>query len=165
MSGCVVRLRPVGGCARRGAWVVVAWVVGAAGALPAGAAAIVYRTVALSSTAAPGTPAGAQFGSFGAPVMDAAGRAAFEGTLRTGVGGVTSADSKGIWSEGGGSLALVARAGGQAPGTPDGAKFASFGVPAMSAGGRTVFNATLRTTGGGVTTSNNSGIWSEGAGR
>ena len=40
--------------------------------------------------------------------------------------GVDSTNNAGIWSEGSGSLALVARSGSQAPGTPSGVNFSGF---------------------------------------
>jgi hypothetical protein len=124
---------------------------------------IVFRTVALSGQA-PGTPAGVNFSGFGAPALNAAGQIAFLASLQTGSGGVTSLNDSGVWSEGSGSLALVAREGTQAPGTPAGANFIGFGNPVLNAAGQTAFSGALQTGSGGVTSTNNLGIWSEGSG-
>lgn len=59
---------------------------------------------------APGTAAGAAFASFGDPVMNASGRAAFQATLAG--TGVTGANNAGIWAEdGSGLLRLLVRTG------------------------------------------------------
>lgn len=124
--------------------------------------AVVFRTVALSGTQASGTPKGANFNTFGAcPVTNADGKVAFYATLSTSGGRVTTTSNEGIWSEGSGSMALVARNGSQAPGAPAGANFNSFGTPVINAGGQVAFTATLQTTGGGVTASNDAGLWAE----
>ena len=74
------------------------------------------------------------------------------------------ATNTGIWSEGSGSLALVARSGSQAPGTPSGVNFSDFlcRSPVLNNAGQTAFYATL--TGSGVDSTNDQGIWSEGSG-
>ena len=88
------------------------------------ATAATLRTVAFSGTLAPGTPEGVLFSSFGRPALNNAGQTAFVGSL-TGTE-VDRAFDSGIWSEGGGSgLALVAREGNEAPGTPEGVHFRS----------------------------------------
>src|SRR5207253_490978 len=88
------------------------------------------------------------------------GHTAFGGLL-TG-SGVDSTNSEGIWSEGTGTLSLVARGGMAAPGTVDGVTFGSsvgnpFSSPSINAAGQTVFSARL--TGSGVDSTNNKGIW------
>lgn len=123
--------------------------------------------VAFSSDQAPDTPAGAQFSDFSAPRINSAGQVAFYGSLLFGSGGVTVDNANGIWS-GGSTLHLVARKGSQAAGAPAGALFNSFSsedrqIPLNDAG-QTAFLATLRNGAGGVTTGNNTGIWSEGGG-
>jgi hypothetical protein len=95
------------------------------------------------------------------PLINHAGEIAFPATLVTGAGGVTSANSAGIWSEGSGSLHLVARQGFQAPGTAAGDLFSTFANLAMNAPGNVAFQATLLSGVGDVTTSNNSGIWAQ----
>ncbi len=128
-----------------------------------------------SSTAnkPPGTPSGVNFnldrgllilGSL--PVLNDAGQTAFNAIL-TG-SGVDSTNSQGIWSEGSGSLAMVARSGSHAPGTPSGVNYFSFlgsGLtsPVLNDAGSTAFRAQL--TGSGIVgNTNDTGIWSEGSG-
>ena len=95
--------------------------------------AAALRTVALSGQSAPGAPADVNYGNFGTfffdpqnqvvrgPVINDAGRAAFRANLAG--SGVDATNNQGIWSEGSGSLALVARTGSAAPGVPDGVNF------------------------------------------
>src|SRR5262249_51397537 len=91
------------------------------------------------------------------PELDAKGRTAFMGYL-TGSGVVLTANSHGIWSEGTGTLTLVAREGSQAPGTDSGVNFSVLdGVPGLNSVGQTAFSAPLA--GSGVNTSNDRGIW------
>jgi hypothetical protein len=113
---------------------------------------------------APGAPAGVTFDGIVRPAMNASGRVAFAYALKLDSGlGVTNLNDDGIWSDGSGSLALVARAGNQAPGTPPGSLFFLMGNPLINSAGRTAFLGILQRT-GGVTALNESGIWSEGAG-
>ena len=92
----------------------------------------------------------------GSPILNDAGQTAFFAGL-TGSGVVAHVDDQGIWSEGSGSLALVARTGSQAPGLPSGVNFSylDFGPLALNNAGQTAFVASF--TGG-------YGIWSEGSG-
>jgi hypothetical protein len=82
--------------------------------------AATIRTVALSGQQAPGAPDGVTFGpdfnsiAFGIPVLNDDGQTAFVANLSG--NGVDFANDQGIWSEGSGNLALVAREGEQAPG-------------------------------------------------
>src|SRR5690606_2482975 len=102
---------------------------------------------------APGTAAGVNFGdlSFAPPVLNGAGQIAFRGDL-TGEG-VTTANDRGIYSEGGGSgQTLVARTGSQAPGTAGGVNFRVFFNPVLNGAGQTAFLGDL--TGEGVTGGN-----------
>lgn len=70
-----------------------------------------------------------------------------------------------IYSESGGSLRIVARNGGAAPGTPQGAVFDWFGTSAsINNAGQTSFNAVLKDGEGGAMSGNQVGIWSEGGG-
>ena len=117
------------------------------------------QTVALTGDVAPGA-GGAVYSGFIAPALDDSGRTAFFGIL-TG-SGVSVSNSTGIWSEGSGSLALVARAGDVAPGTSS-ATYGSFNAPVLNDAGQTAFGGVLAL-GGGVTSSNDHGIWSEGSG-
>jgi hypothetical protein len=75
---------------------------------------------------APGAPASAVFEDLATPVIDDLGQTAFYAALRTGSGGVTSANDEGIWSQSGGALQLLAREGSLAPGAPPGATFSTF---------------------------------------
>ena len=131
--------------------------------------------VALTGDSAPGTPSGANFGSywnpiFGTPVINDAGFVAFAGSLQTDSGGVTMFNDSGIWSQGSGALTLIAREGSHAPGTPEGVVFGQFAGaaqtenrPAIDSFGRVAFRADLRAL-AGLDANNNSGIWSEASG-
>ncbi|MGI9428061.1 MAG: DUF7453 family protein, partial [Bythopirellula sp.] len=117
--------------------------------------------VARTGDPAPGTAAGLTFSNLSVPVLNSSGQTAFRGSL-TGTG-VDSTNDRGIWSEGAGSgLALVAREGSSAPGTAVGVNFRGLGDPLLNSGGQLAF--TGRLTGIGVDSTNDSGIWSEGAG-
>ena len=78
--------------------------------------------------------------------------------LQTGAGGVASSNNSGIWRE----TALVVREGSQTPGTPTGALFAGFGNPVLNDSGQVAYSGLLQTGAGGVTSSNNAGIWLNG---
>lgn len=123
------------------------------------------RTGALAPVAVPGSPApgtGAAFASVLVTWLNEADRTAFVGELEPGPG-VTDQDDSGIWSEGEGALALVAREGHPAPGTPAGAVFSAFGgfdSVDLNDLGQIAFSTLLRVGSGGVTTSNDQGIWS-----
>ena len=83
--------------------------------------------VAISGGQAPGTESGIEFANLShAPVINAAGHTAFHASLSG--AGVNADNDAGIWSEGFGDLALVAREGSQAPGTPNGVRFKAFGA-------------------------------------
>ncbi len=119
--------------------------------------------LARSGGQAPGTPAGTTFLNFvdssnvqTRPAINAAGQIAFAGNL-TGTG-VTGSNISGLWTGTPGNVALLARAGNQAPGTPAGITFANqFGTPTINASGQNAFFAGL--TGAGVDGLNNQGIW------
>jgi hypothetical protein len=90
-----------------------------------------FRTVALTGQHAPGTPDGVNFRTvpnvtlMGRYVMlNDAGQTAFIAVLSG--SGVDAMNDTGIWSEGSGSLALVAREGSQQPDSPIGVNFADF---------------------------------------
>jgi hypothetical protein len=140
--------------------------------LSTAAHAATLRTVALSGQPAPGAPNGISYGTFRAPVLNDVGQTAFHATL---IGsGVDSTNYYGLWSEGSGSLALVARSGSHAPGMPSGVNYARFSFcvtcppnhsayrPALNNAGQTAFRASL--TGSGADSTNDTGIWSEGSG-
>ena len=84
---------------------------------------------------------------------------AFESSVRVG----TSGSCCGIWSEGTGSLHLVAYAGNHAPDTPAGAEFTDFNAPRFNSGGQVAFYGILLNGSGGVTVDNNTGVWSGGS--
>ncbi len=124
--------------------------------------------VARTGSQAPGTASGVNYGAFATlrPLLNDAGQTAFQAIL-TG-SGVDSTNEIGTWSEGSGSLALVARTGSQAPGTPSGVYFSgdatvtALGSPVLNDAGQVAFEAGL--TGSGVDNSNFQGIWSERSG-
>jgi len=116
--------------------------------------------VARTGGSAADTSGGVVFASLSGPKQNDAGQIAFGGTLSG--AGVTSSNSRGIWSDAGGAgQSLVARSGDQAPDAPGGVNFSffAFGGPEISSAGKTTFLARL--TGAGVTDSNDFGIWSE----
>ncbi|XAL99913.1 PEP-CTERM sorting domain-containing protein [Phycisphaeraceae bacterium D3-23] len=90
------------------------------------------------------------------PVISNSGHVAYRANLTTGAGGVDFNNDTGIWR----NTQLIAREGSQAPGTPDGAVFSFFGSdPVLNDAGQLAYLAGLRTGEGGVTSSNNSGLW------
>ncbi len=120
----------------------------------------------------PGTPPGVVFNTIRSdgdwsslspvklPLFNSAGQTAFQGFLAG--PDVTIDNDAGIWSNGSGSLSLIAREGSQAPGTEPGVLFRQFGAdhPPLGDGGHTAFFARL--TGPGVTNFvNDQGIWSD----
>jgi uncharacterized protein YjbI with pentapeptide repeats len=125
----------------RGA-VVVVTALALASAIPqanAGSPAMKVRAVALSGQTAPGTSGGALFRDFNAGYfsLNDSGQVAFLGYL-TGdnVGGFHA----GIWSEGSGDLALVARKGDAAPGTDSNLRYDEVFSPVLNNSGRTLFS-------------------------
>ncbi len=84
----------------------------------------------------------------------------FSGQLEVGIGGVTSADAVGVWRYGNGSLSELLRRGLAAPGVPGGT-FSSFTGYQETLTGIPGFTGWLTIGTGGVTSSNNSGIWLE----
>jgi len=120
--------------------------------------------VARSGDQAPDTPSGVIFRNFRDPLLNSAGQTAFMGFLAHTTGGANRTNDGGVWSEGSGSLALVAREGEPAPGTPSGVQFGNFDYqPAFNSAGQTAFLVGL--TGNSVFfRTNDQGIWSEGTG-
>lgn len=119
------------------------------------------RFIAQDGDQAPGTSPGVHFdamysSNFQALPISESGRTAFKTSL-AGPGVNSLTNSRAVYSEGFGTLELVARAGNQAPGAPDGALFDRFNTIDMLASGQLIFGASLR--GAGVTTSNGDGIW------
>ncbi len=117
------------------------------------------RTVALSGQQAPGTPSGVNYNFLGTPVLNDAGQTAFYARL------TDATNNNSIWSEGSGSLTLVARAGSHAPGTPSGVNYGNdFETPVLNDAGQIAFFATNLPGSGVVLGINDGGIWSEGSG-
>ncbi len=119
--------------------------------------------IARSGDAAPGTKPGVNFSAFfvsNSPLLNDRGQIAFRGVL-TG-SGVDNSNDVGIWSEGSGSLGLIAREGHAAPNTGPGVVYANFIDLVLNGAGQTAFVADL--VGQDVDGLNNAGIWSEGSG-
>jgi len=115
--------------------------------------------VARTGDAAPGG-GGAVFSFISPPTFNDAGQTAFFASLTgAGVGGT---NDSGVWSEGSGAMALVARKGDPAPGTAAGVVFNGFFPPSLNAAGKVAFTGIL--TGTGVTGANDWGIWSDAGG-
>src|SRR3990172_5834823 len=74
------------------------------------------RTVALSGQSAPDVVAGVAYSGFREFSLNDSGRTAFVATLNG--AGVDASNDTGLWSEGLGSLSLVARTGSEAIGAP-----------------------------------------------
>ncbi len=121
-----------------------------------------FALVAREGDRAPGTPAGVFFSALNnGPVFNDRGQTAFQGVL-TGAG-VNGSNNRGFWSEGGGSLALVARKGDAAVGMPDGVIYSSLVPPIrLNRSGQSAFLGNL--SGPGVDPSNDEGIWIGGPG-
>lgn len=90
------------------------------------------------------------------PSINAAGQIVFRGILTTG-GNVTGNNDRGIWSGLPGAFDLVAREGDQAPAA--GTVFGSLSTPSTNALGHVAFEGILATGSGGVTGTNDSGLW------
>ncbi len=91
------------------------------------------------------------------------GHLVFPGFLQVGSGSpaVTAANASGIWKTAGGNLFLVARTGTVVPDLP-GSQFATVPeVPGLSESGEVSLLSTLAIGSGGVTTANDTGLWSE----
>jgi hypothetical protein len=98
------------------------------------------RTVALSGQPAPGTTSGVIFSGFN-PLqfaLNEAGQTAFLGYLEG--PDVIPVNNEGVWSEGSGSLALLAREGSHPPGMA-GEVYGSFSEPVLNDTGHTAFGA------------------------
>ncbi len=121
--------------------------------------------LARSGSAAPGMAAGIKLGGFSdEPEVNGPGQVAFLAYLAEGSGGVTSENNWAVFSNTSGSLSLLVREGAQAPGAPSGSKFDYFQGLNLSDSGKLVFIGYLKTGSGGVTTSNDRGIWLNGSG-
>jgi hypothetical protein len=141
-----VRLRRIG---------VALVVSGFIASAPAARAAddVTLRTVAFSGQPAPGL--GQPFYTFDTPVLNDAGRVAFGGSVN--VGSPTA-----VWSEGMGSLSVVAARGQNAPGTDLGsgpATFSAFSGLILNDAGQTAFVAQF--TGADVVPANARAVYSQ----
>ena len=113
------------------------------------------RIVAQTGDPAPGTAG--RFSTFyvtvdgpKSPVLNNAGRIAFAATLMQDPGVVFASNDTGLWSDGGGALALIAREGSAAPGGPAGALFRRAADPVINSSGAVAFNGLLRENVAGV---------------
>lgn len=117
--------------------------------------------VARTGDQAPGAVSGTVFSDFGDPLLNNSGQTVFRAGLSG--SGVNETNDGGIYSEGSGTLAQVARAGDQAPGASSGVVFDNFNNPVLNASGQTAFRASLAGTGVDEEI-NSEGIYSEGSG-
>ncbi|HWL94452.1 MAG TPA: choice-of-anchor tandem repeat NxxGxxAF-containing protein [Phycisphaerae bacterium] len=106
---------------------------------------------------APGTDDGVVFSQFNEMQMNREARIVFESEL-TGPG-VDEDNNQGIWSDGSGTLVLLARTGSPAPGTGDGVVFLDFRDVLINAENQVAFAGVLD--GPGVDGVNREGVWSE----
>ena len=83
-----------------------------------------YRLAAQSGTQRTGLPDGVNFSGFSNPRINDEGQVVFRGFF-SGTG-VNTSNNQSLWSEGGGSLHLIAREGTAAPGTGAGVNFGEF---------------------------------------
>jgi hypothetical protein len=97
----------------------------------------------------------ASFGYDGHTIA-AGGGAAFSARIENASLGTTG---EGLFQTGLGGAVLVAKTGDEAPGTPPGVAFSTFGRPAQNAGGRITVHAGLRDEPGIVDDTNDAGIW------
>jgi hypothetical protein len=122
-----------------------------------------HTSVATQGDAATGI-AGAKFASFGNPTMNELGQVAFAAKLS---GSVSSSSNVGIWADGtNGVRQIVVRSGTTAPdaaGTGSVGVFKKFSDPVYSGSSAVAFLGTL-VQGGGVTVSNDTGVWSNDGG-
>jgi len=103
----------------------------------------------------------ATFASASNPTISNAG-IAHTATLATGNGGVTSLNNAGIWYRpAGGPTGVIARSGSAGPGPAlsGSEQFTSFTGLSLNNAGRIAFHASLLTGTGGVTASNDTGVW------
>ena len=120
--------------------------------------------VAKAGVQAPGLPTGVNFSSLtlnasSGPYVDDAGRVTFRGIVTTGPGGVTTDNNKGLWQGTPGSLTPIYRTGIAAPDTPAGAVFSDFFELVSNSSGQVGFRGALKSGVGGVSTTNDVGIW------
>lgn len=107
----------------------------------------------------PDLATGSTFTKFYDPVTDNNDNVLFQAKVKTGIGGVTSANETGLWrySAVSDENKLIAREGFPAPGTDDGARFKSFTSAAIDTSGG-AFHAKLIVE-GTITRDNDEGVW------
>jgi hypothetical protein len=104
-----------------------------------------------------GAPSAGVFKTLSAPSLNSSNEVAFMGTL--GGNGVTATNAAGIWSaDSSGTIQQIVRAGAAAPGV-SGAVFSTFTQLAYPDEAGVVFVATMATGPGGISASNNVGLW------
>jgi hypothetical protein len=102
-------------------------------------------------------PGGGIFKTLSAPVLNSSNEVAFMGTLSG--SGVTTTNAAGIWSaDSSGNIQQIVRAGAAAPGI-SGAVFSTFTQLAYPDEAGVVFVATMAAGTGGITATNNVGLW------
>jgi hypothetical protein len=110
--------------------------------LTAVAAALPFRTVALSGEPAPGTPPGVVFAGFDGGIINENGTVVFDAGLSgPGVTGVHPSNAYGIWKEDAGVISKVVRSGEQAVGLPAGVNYYLPGAYRVDSYGRVTFAA------------------------
>jgi hypothetical protein len=134
----------------------------AAAVVPASAtSAPEIRVIALTGQAAPGTPPGVNFSSFGSASFDGAPAIGADSTFS--FAGILSDGTAGFWVGRGPRLGLLARSGTHAPGTEPGVVFSQHSseiilvTPPVLVPGHTILRNTL--SGPGVGFDNDEGIW------
>ena len=123
------------------------------------------RYVAKTGDQAPGLNLGVEFSGFEMfPTNNDAGQALFTANLRG--PGVDHTNRTSVWSEGGGTLHMIAREGDDVPNMPEGVTFdqldISFWKSDINASGQTAFTTSMH--GPGIDDTNNLGLWSEDSG-
>ncbi|QDT75098.1 DUF7453 family protein [Lacipirellula limnantheis] len=122
-------------------------------------AAVNFRTVALSGQTAP-DGSNAVLGTFSTPLLNNAGETTFQAKFATNIGTATTSTDTAIWFEHNSNLVLAAREGTQAPGAPLGATFSeTFRLTGFNSASQFAFQGTLSSGAGGVSGTNNDGIW------
>jgi len=115
-----------------------------------------------SETHPDGTPIGTEFDLLSHVVANKLGQVAVVANLEGPYPLVDSTNDSGIWANTSGSMELIAREDGAAPGGPAGALFdslSSFTRPVMNASGTMAFMADMKNGPGGVGSSDRRGIW------
>ncbi len=113
------------------------------------------RTIARAHQSAPGTTG--NFDNFFAPVINAAGHVAFLGEYSSNHD--LGNEANGVWLEGSAGLQLIVRRGDAAPGASSGALFETFNQIQLNDQGQVLIEAQLQTGPGGVSNSNDEGLW------